>query len=426
LQTSKIPFDFAETGKTAILGIAVDITQRKEHEKELLKIEKLESLGVLAGGIAHDFNNILTGIMGNISFALMFLDPTHKSYKRLTEAEKASVRARELAQQLLTFARGGEPVKKIVSINQLIRESVSLVLSGTNVRGVFDVPDSLHTVEADEGQISQVFRNIIINATHAMPGGGTLTVIARNEKLAIKNTQALPAGMYARISFTDNGCGISTDDLQKIFDPYFTTKSTGNGLGLASAHSIISRHRGNINATSVVGKGTTFTIYLPSTGETGTGYKVDIPKYDAGAHRGGLILVMDDDGIIRELASEMLEYLGYEVETCAEGTEAVALYKAARQSGKPFAAVIMDLTIPAGMGGKEAAQQILAIDPSACLIVSSGYSNDPIMADFTMYGFRAAVAKPYSMAEFSRLLGSLEDMLPGAGGQYTLPDGGGK
>ncbi|MEI7816296.1 MAG: PAS domain S-box protein [Desulfuromonadales bacterium] len=390
-------------------GITREITERKEHEKELLKIEKLESLGVLAGGIAHDFNNILTGIMGNISFALMLLDPTHKSYKRLTEAEKASVRAGELAQQLLTFARGGEPVKKVISVQQLIRESVSLTLSGSNVKGVFDISDSLQAIEADEGQISQVLNNIIINATQAMPGGGTVTITARNENLAINNTLALPAGMYARISIVDNGCGISADDLQKIFDPYFTTKSTGTGLGLASVHSIISRHSGNIKATSTVGTGSAFTIYLPSTEVTGTGDQTDRPTIDAGSHKGESILVMDDEDIIRDMTAEMLDYLGYRATTCVEGIEAVALYKAAMDSGNPFAAVIMDLTIPAGMGGKETAQQILAIDQAACLIVSSGYSNDPIMADFTTYGFRAAVAKPYSMTEFSQLLSSLSN-----------------
>ncbi len=390
-----------------MIGTHTDITDRKEHEKEQLKIEKLESLGVLAGGIAHDFNNILTGIMGNISFALMFLDPIHKSHKRLIEAEKASVRAGELAQQLLTFARGGEPIKKVVSVKHLIHESVSLVLRGSNVKGIVDLPDSLYAIEADEGQINQVFNNIIINATQAMPGGGTLTVTACNKKLDIKNELVLPAGMYIRISFADEGCGISADDLKKIFDPYFTTKSAGNGLGLASAHSIVSRHGGDISATSIVGKGTMLTIYLPSTGKTCPGQQAETAIQAANNFQGASILLMDDEEIIRELTSEMLEYLGYQVKTCVDGAEAVALYKAARESGTPFAVVIMDLTIPGGMGGKEAAQQILAIDPVACLIVSSGYSNDPIMADYKTYGFSAAVAKPYDMTEFCRLLGSL-------------------
>ncbi|MBC8019322.1 MAG: PAS domain-containing protein [Verrucomicrobia bacterium] len=398
----------SENGKPLrMIGTHTDITDRKKHAEEQLKIEKLESLGVLAGGIAHDFNNILTGIMGNISFSLMFIDPMHKSYKRLTEAEKASVRAGELAQQLLTFARGGEPLKKVASIQHLVNESVSLVLSGSNVRGIIDIPDSLHAIEADEGQISQVFNNLIINATQAMPGGGTLTVTARNKEINSVNTQALPTGMYVRISFADEGCGISADDMKKIFDPYFTTKSAGNGLGLASAHSICSRHGGNIGATSTVGKGTTFTIYLPSTGVICAEHQTETAKQNSRVHQGSPILVMDDEEMIRDLAAEMLEYLGCQVTTCADGAEALVLYKAAMESGTPFAAVIMDLTIPAGMGGKEASQQILAIDPAACLIVSSGYSNDPVMSDYKKYGFNAAVAKPYNMTEFSRLLSSL-------------------
>lgn len=381
-----------------------DISERKLFEKELLKVEKLESLGVLAGGIAHDFNNILTGILGNISFALLCLDPVHKSYKRLAEAEKASIRAGELAQQLLTFARGGEPVKKVFAVKNLLLESVSLILSGSNVKGSFDIPDSNFMIEADEGQISQVFNNIIINATQAMPSGGTLHISASNEILNSPNYASLPAGAYIRISFTDQGCGISATDLNKIFDPYFTTKSSGNGLGLASAHSIISRHGGNIDVISTLGKGTTFTIYLPSAGENGIRPQAGILTQHACIHNAGLILVMDDEALIRELTTEMLQYLGYRVKTCEDGAEAIALYKAAMESGRPFAAVVMDLTIPAGMGGKETAHMILAIDPSACLIVSSGYSNDPIMADYKNYGFTTAIAKPYTISEFGRVL----------------------
>ncbi len=406
-EISSTPERDAHGAITGYHGITREITERKEHEKELLKIEKLESLGVLAGGIAHDFNNILTGIMGNISFAQMFLDATHKSYKPLAEAEKASRRAGELAHQLLTFARGGEPVKKVVSLQHLVNETVSLVLRGSNVKGTIEIPDSIHAIEADEGQMNQVFHNIIINATQAMPGGGTLTVTAQNETLDNANTMALPGGSYVRLSFADQGCGISDDDLKRIFDPYFTTKSSGNGLGLASVHSIVNRHGGHIGVNSVTGKGTTFTIHLPSIGETYSKYQTDSVAQTTGVHTGGSILVMDDEEIIRDMTTEMLEYLGYQVTTCENGTEAIAQYKAARESGTPFSAVIMDLTIPGGMGGKEAAQQILAIDPKACLIVSSGYSNDPIMSDYSTYGFNGAMAKPYNIEEFGQLLSSI-------------------
>lgn len=384
-----------------------DITERKEHEKERQKIEKLESLGVLAGGIAHDFNNVLTGIMGNISLAQMFLDGSHKSSKPLTEAERATVRATELAHQLLTFARGGEPVKKLISLRHLVDETVSLVLLGSNVKGVVDIPESIHAIEADEGQISQVFHNIIINATHAMPAGGTVTITAHNRILEDSNTESLAAGSYLSITITDQGCGIPEEFLAKIFDPYFTTKSAGNGLGLASANSIISRHNGHIGVSSVLGKGTTFTIHLPATDGIDIAHPADTTGQTVGHHDGGSILVMDDEAIIRDMATEMLEYLGYTVSTCQNGIEAVGRYAAAKKSGSPFTAVIMDLTIPGGMGGKEAAEHLLAIDREACLIVSSGYSNDPIMSDYGTYGFSGAVAKPYRISELGSLLSSL-------------------
>ncbi|MGD0584258.1 MAG: nuclear transport factor 2 family protein [Oryzomonas sp.] len=404
--TYKTPL-FDELGKvTGTTGIALDISDLKEHEKEELKVQKLESLGVLAGGIAHDFNNILTGIMGNISLAKMSIDDTHRSYKALLGAEKASMRATELARQLLTFARGGEPVKKVVSLRHLVHESVSLVLHGSNVRGIVDIPDSIHAIEADEGQISQAFHNIIINATQAMPGGGVLTVSARNETLVGKNSMALPPGTYTRLTFTDEGCGIPDADLKKIFDPYFTTKVNGTGLGLASTHSIIIKHGGHIDVCSFVDKGTTFTILLPSIGETISKYQTESVTQTSKDHSGGSILVMDDEEMIRELAVGMLEEIGYQVTTCDEGSEAIQLYKTAKGSGTPFSAVIMDLTIPGGMGGKEAAEEILAIDPDACLIVSSGYSNDPIMSDYRTYGFTGAIAKPYRIDELAEVLRS--------------------
>ena len=381
-----------------------DITDRKEHEREQLKNEKLESLGVLAGGIAHDFNNILTGIMGNISFAQKFIDATHKSYKPLAEAEKASIRAGELAHQLLTFARGGEPVKKVASLKHLVNETISLVLRGSNVKGTVDIPDSIHAIKADEGQMSQVFNNIIINASQAMPGGGILSVSAENVTLAADNVLSLPPGSFIKLIFSDQGCGISPQDLKKIFDPYFTTKTTGNGLGLASVQSIIKRHGGHIGATSAAGSGADFIIHLPSIGETYTKHQTESASQTTGKYTGGSILIMDDEEIIRDMTTEMLEYLGYTITTCEDGNEAIRLYKAAAASGAPFAAVIVDLTVPGGMGGKETAQQILAIDPEACLIVSSGYSNDPIVSDYSSYGFSGAVAKPYKIDEIEQLL----------------------
>lgn len=398
------------------LVIFTDITEREHGREELLRTQKLESLGVLAGGIAHDFNNVLTGILGNVSFAQMLLDPSHKAFKPLQEAEKASNRAAELAHQLLTFAKGGQPIKKAVSARQLVDESVSLVLRGSNVRGVVEIPDNVHAIEVDEGQISQAFNNIIINAVHAMPGGGKITIRAKNVTIDKKRALLVAPGKYVKFTFADTGCGISDENQQKIFDPYFTTKSAGTGLGLASVHSIISKHGGHIGVRSVVGKGTTFDILLPSTGDRLSGPAALLAPDAADRHAGGLILVMDDEEMIRDLAVEMLVELGYYVETCRDGKEAVSRYKAAKKADKPFSAVVMDLTIPGGMGGQEAARRILTFDPNACLIVSSGYSNDPVMADYKAYGFCDSVNKPYKVAELARLLNrNLPTAVPEAG-----------
>jgi len=389
------------------LNIARDITERDSIQMEQLKLQKLESLGTLAGGIAHDFNNILTGIMGNISFAQMLHDPTHKAYKLLESAEKASLRAKELAQQLLTFAKGGEPLKKVVSIKSIIDESASFVLRGTNIKCILSIPENLHAVEADGGQLSQAFNNIIINATQAMPSGGTISITGQNIVLSDANPLLQSAGSYVKIDFTDQGCGISETDLNRIFDPYFTTKSAGSGLGLASVYSIINRHDGKITVSSEVGKGTTFTIYLPSTNKVSYESPLLLNSMEISVEAGGAILVMDDEQMIRELASEMLEYLGYQVATCSEGAEAVSLFYTAKEKGTPYRAVLMDLTVPGGMGGKEAAQMILENSPDACLIVSSGYSNDPIMSNYLEHGFKGAISKPYKAAEIKQLLSAL-------------------
>ncbi|MBU5612969.1 ABC transporter substrate-binding protein [Geomonas azotofigens] len=404
-----------------LLVMVQDITEEKRLDREnkrieaqMLNMQKLESLGVLAGGIAHDFNNILTGIVGNISFAQMVLEKEHKAKGPLGKAEKACQRAAELAGQLLTFARGGQPIKKVFSVKQLAGESLSLVLRGTNVKGRIEIADTLDIVEADEGQMNQAFNNIIINAVHAMPGGGTLTITGRNEVMAPQNRLGLAPGHYVRLDFRDEGCGIAEGDLKKIFDPYFTTKTSGTGLGLASTHSIVTRHGGVILADSTPGRGTTFTIYLPSLGQSAAelAKERDTGHVPAG---GGSVVVMDDEELIRDLTGAMLEQLGYTPTTCCEGSEAVELYRAARQKGERFDAVIMDLTIPGGMGGKEAARRILELDPAACLIVSSGYSNDPVMSEYREHGFCATLTKPYTVKEVARVLREVLPAQPAQG-----------
>jgi len=392
-----------ETGHLAI--IFSDISEQKRMQDERIRNERLESLGVLAGGIAHDFNNFLTGILGNVTLARMQMDASHKAHKLLGEAEKATHRAAELASQLLTFARGGAPIKKVISIQQLLRDSAALVLRGTNVKAVLEIPETLQNVEADEGQIAQAFHNIILNASQAMPEGGILTITASDAAFAECAASPPCSGDYLKVSFEDVGCGISPENLERIFDPYFTTKPDGTGLGLASAYSIITRHGGQINVLSTVGKGTTFELYLPASRKNihdsaGTDNTTAPDK----RIRKGRILIMDDDEAITSLLVDIFEDMGYSVETCSHGAEAIAIYRDALERGIPHDAVIMDLTIPGGMGGKEAATHLLQLDSNACLIASSGYSNDPVMSDYRSYGFRAAIAKPYAATEISRLL----------------------
>lgn len=388
------------------LAIFTDITERENQQEELIKKQKLESIGVLAGGIAHDFNNILTAILGNISYAALFIEQGHKASAPLLQAKKAAKRAAELAHQLLTFAKGGQPVTSSCEPRQLIAESLSLVLRGSNVQSRVEISEGLRNIKADSGQISQVFNNLIINAVQAMPGGGTISIRASNTTFADNNNPfALTAGEYVRFIFADEGCGIPEENLKNIFDPYFTTKSGGSGLGLASVQSIINKHGGHISVRSAVGTGTTFEILLPASRNSVPAEEEASETSDAGA--GTSLLVMDDEEMIRDLAAAMLDELGYRVTTCADGEDAVSLYKASLEAGVPFSAVIMDLTIPGGMGGREAARAILGIDPRAQLIVSSGYSNDPIIADFRHYGFCAAVLKPYGVADISAVLDSL-------------------
>jgi PAS domain S-box-containing protein len=393
-----------------IVVLFTDITEREQLRNELIKMQKLESIGVLAGGIAHDFNNILTGIMGNLSFAQALLDSGHPALQPLKSAEQASVRAAELTGQLLTFARGGEPIRQVVSVAPLINEAMTLMLRGSNVRGETWIDPSLRAIEADAGQISQVLNNMIINAVQAMPTGGTLRIRAENVHLEDGNAlPTLPGGNYVRIDLSDEGCGMTAEIVERIFDPYFSTKPTGSGLGLASAYSIVSRHGGTIGVESTVGSGTTFTLYLPATQE-GPTTSVSVETAAKPAPAADLhprILVMDDEDMICDLAASMLTHLGYEVETCSDGEAAVRRYLAAKEGGRPYAAVLMDLTIPGGMGGKEAAQLILARDPEACLVVSSGYSHDLMLAEYRSHGFKGVLAKPYKMGELEHVFSAL-------------------
>lgn len=400
---------FDQNGIVSQLAVlSIDITERNMLQQQLLRTQKLESLGVLAGGIAHDFNNILTGIMGNISFARMLIEDTHEVCSSLENAEKATIRAADLVKKLLIFAKGGQPVKKPVLLQNVIQSTLSLFLSGTAVRGRVDFPRYLPAVEADEIQLCQAFDNLIVNAVQAMPAGGNLTVSGKTVVLSAENSVGLSAGEYVKLQFRDEGCGITEDDQKKIFDPYFSTKAGGLGLGLASTHAIIAKHDGQITVESTIGVGTTFTLYLPVTAATG----IESRKETGGVTgKPGLrVLVMDDDEMVRDFATMALERLGHFVATCSNGGEAIASYRSAKETGTPFSVVIMDLTIPGGMGGAEAACRIRDFDPDAILVVSSGYSDDPVMANFKEYGFCAALEKPYTAADIAKIMAGFDSL----------------
>jgi signal transduction histidine kinase/ABC-type uncharacterized transport system substrate-binding protein/ActR/RegA family two-component response regulator len=383
-----------------------DITEKKKMEEEILKAQKLESLSILAGGIAHDFNNLLTAIMGNISLAKTFADPATKAFDRLADAEKACERATGLTQQLLTFSKGGAPVKKTASVVQIITESAGFMLRGSNVKCEFTLEKDLWAAEVDEGQMGQVINNLIINADQAMPDGGIISVTAENVTINASGLLPLPEGKYILISIQDQGEGISPQNLTKIFDPYFTTKERGSGLGLATVYSIVKSHQGHLDVESTEGVGTVFRLYLPASEKEIEPTEKKGPAAQSAAGS-GRILVMDDEEIIREIALEILSHLGYEVEVCGDGKSALALYREALNSGKRYDAVIMDLTIQGGMGGKETMKELLGIDPMVKGIVSSGYNNDPILAHFREYGFSGMVSKPYTVRELQETLQKL-------------------
>lgn len=399
--------------KNEIAGVVLvfrDITERQRTEDERRKAETLEQLGLLAGGIAHDFNNLLTAIIGNISLASLLLSPNDEMVTRLNDAKNASLRARDLAQQLLTFARGGAPIKKTASIGKLIEDTVSFSLRGSHSRSEFHFGADLWPAEIDPGQISQVIANLVVNADQAMPSGGILRVSCDNFSYDGQSEPLIPdlmPGAYIRISIKDEGVGISEHYLKRIFDPYFTTKSHGNGLGLATTYSIIKNHNGLITVESQLHVGSTFTIYLPALKDQEIPVEpVGLtPAPVAGSGVGtGRILIVDDEEAIRALVEFTLTRLGYEVTQAENALDGVNIYREKFEAGKRFDAVILDLTLPGGMGGKEALKKLIEIDPTVNAIVSSGYATDATMSRYQDFGFRGVIAKPYEVSELGRVV----------------------
>ena len=401
------PIADADGQMTGAVLVFHDITDRHRAAEELQKAGRIESLGVLAGGIAHDFNNLLTAMLGNLSVARSGGDLPLRAVDALGRAEKACWRARDLTGQLLTFAKGGDPVRKTLSIVPVLEQATRGATQHTGVQLHHRFEPDLPTVEADEDQLMQVFHNIALNAVQAMAGGGSLhvdmsLVSAADILAAVEDAADTPAGAYVEIKIRDTGTGIAPEHLSKIFDPFFSTRTNGTGLGLAIAYSIIRKHDGVIRVESKLGAGSTFTLYLPVSPSAAPAPR---PRAEERPGRtGGRVLFMDDDPDIRDLAGAILGLIGYEATLTSEGAETLVEYQAARTAGRPFAAVILDLTIPGGMGGKETIRRLREIDPGVRAIVSSGYSNDAVIADFRAHGFMAMVAKPYRMEDLSRVL----------------------
>jgi PAS domain S-box-containing protein len=386
------------------LGSVLDITERNKLEKQVQQTQKMEAIGTLAGGIAHDFNNILNVFTGNISYALSCIQKDDELFDVLSDVMLGTKQAEDLTHQLLTFAKGGEPIKKLCNINSILEKASRFVTSGAKSKCEFNLANDLWTAEVDPGQLNQVISNLVINADQSMPNGGIIRIKSENTVIHPDSIFPLPCGQYVKISIEDKGVGIREEHLSTIFDPYFTTKNKGNGLGLTTSYSIINRHSGHISVYSEIDLGTVFSIFLPASKQN----FMEPAVIKESKHKGhGKILVMDDQEPILKMIGRMLKRMGYEVDFASDGDQAIQVYQKAYQKQKPFDLVILDLTIPGGMGGADTMVELLKIDPQVKAVVSSGYSNDPIMANYQNYGFCGVVPKPYTKNELSEVLNKI-------------------
>lgn len=383
------------------LGFHLDITERIQAEAALARAEKLSTIGTLAGGIAHDFNNLLTIILGNLTLAKEETDYETRG-RFLSHAEGAIRRSQKLTGRLLTYARGGTPVLKPVDLPIVIGEARDLVLSGSSSLVQIQAEEDLPQVAGSEEQLLQVFQNILLNSCQAMPDGGLITVTCRKWTLKTPIKDLLSVGEYVETIISDHGLGIPSELIEKVLDPFFTTRPEGQGLGLTTAHSIVTNHGGLLEILTGQGEGASLRVLLPVAKED------RVPSEPSGkATTSGKvvrILVVDDDELVREVATEVIRKLGFTSVGTDDGGKATELYAEAKRDSRPFHAVLMDLTIPGGIGGKEAVARILEVDPAAKVIVSSGYSDDPVMAHYQEYGFKARLTKPYELSELRQVL----------------------
>ncbi|MCX5815968.1 MAG: CHASE domain-containing protein [Proteobacteria bacterium] len=394
------------SGAAEVTAIVRDITEHKRTEEELLRTQKLESLGILAGGIAHDFNNLMTVVLGNVQLAMMGLPSNHTSYPLLQAVLQSAEQTRDLTSRLITFSKGGFPIKQISDVSGVLQEVVRKMVRKTGVRAAFDIEKDLWSAKVDENQIRQVFYNLTMNAVEAMPEGGTLTIQAQNTKVHSSDGLPLKEGSHLRITFADNGTGIAEENLVLIFDPYFTTKGMGNqkgmGLGLSVCYSVLKKHDGHIAVTSRPGEGTAFTLYLPALAEKAHAAKIErVAPPSSSPNR---VLLMEDEIHVRALERAFLERLGYEVTETGDGREAIDCYKEALLLNNPFDLVILDLTVRQGLGGQLTMERLLKEDPSVKAIIASGYVDEPVIEHYKDYGFRGALKKPFSFEEFGEMV----------------------